>query len=288
MPIKNQKIFSHDSADLTYYVFLTPYHLPMPDYFDFHSHPHFDRYKDDRGEMLARMKDLNVWTIAVGTDSRQSKDALQFARQHDSIFATVGLHPADNTKESFDASAYEKLVTDEKVVMVGECGLDYYHEKDPHEQARQRKEFEKQIDFAVLHGKPLMLHVRDAQNDALDMLASKKREYGEELKGNAHFFTSTPEIAKRYYELDFTTSFPGVITFTSDYDDTVRYAPKDMILSETDSPYAAPVPHRGKRNEPAYVVEVVKRIAELRHEDLETLKKQLVLNAFRMLSLRHE
>lgn len=253
----------------------------MTEYFDFHSHIHFKKFTDDIDEVLARMREKNVGTIVVGTDIEQSRQALAFAQRHDGVFATVGLHPADNTKETFDEEVYKELVSDSNVVMVGECGLDYFHEKDESEQARQRKEFEKQIDFAVLHEKPMMLHIREAHKDGLDMLRSKKKEYGDRLRGNAHFFTEGPEIAKQYYELDFTTSFPGVITFTSDCNETVKYAPKDMILSETDAPYAAPVPHRGKRNEPVFVIEVVKKIAELRGEDLETTKKQLIENVSR-------
>jgi len=255
----------------------------IPSYFDFHSHIHFDRFKDDRDEVLSRMKEKNVWTIVVGTDIEQSKKALSFAQEHDGVFATIGLHPADNKKEHFDASKYLEMVSDENVVMVGECGLDYFRIKDEGEQARQRKEFEKQIDFAVKHNKPIMLHIRDAHKDGLDMLKSKKKEYGDKLRGNAHFFTEGPDIAKQYYELDFTTSFPGVITFTHDYDDTVMYAPKDMILSETDAPYAAPVPHRGKRNEPVFVIDVVKKMAELRGEDVVSLKAQLIQNANRFI-----
>ncbi len=251
----------------------------MPEYFDFHSHIHFDKFAGDIDEVLQRMKDNNVWTIVVGTDINHSQHALKFAQEHDGVFATVGLHPADNTSEQFDQSNYSDLVQDSKVVMVGECGLDYFHIKEESEQKRQRDEFEKQIDFAVECNKPLMLHIRDAHSDGLDILRAKKKEYGNKLRGNTHFFTAGPDIAKQYYELDFTTSFPGVITFTHDYDETVKYAPKDMILSETDSPYATPVPHRGKRNEPSYVIEVVKKMAELRGDDLETLKKQLVTNA---------
>lgn len=253
----------------------------MPEYFDFHSHIHFEKFADDIDEVLLRMREKNIGTIVVGTDEKQSRDAVAFARKHEGVSATVGLHPADNKKESFDEKLYEELLSDENVVMVGECGLDYFHEKDEGEQARQRKEFERQIDFAVRHDKPMMLHIRDAHEDGLDMLKSKKKEYGDKLRGNAHFFTEGPEIAKQYYELDFTTSFPGVITFTHDYDETVKYAPKDMILSETDSPYAAPVPHRGKRNEPVFVIDVVEKMAELRGENVEELKKQIIKNTSR-------
>ena len=253
------------------------------EYFDFHSHIHFEKFADDIDEVFARMREKNVWTITVGTDKKQSEEALEFAQKHDGVFATIGLHPADNTKESFDEDFYSKLISDENVVMVGECGLDYFHVKEDAEQARQRKEFEKQIDFAVLHDKPMMLHIREAHKDGLDILRSKKKEYGDKLRGNAHFFTEGPDIAKQYYELDFTTSFPGVITFTHDYDETVKYAPRDMILSETDSPYAAPVPHRGKRCEPVFVIDVVEKMAELRGEDIEDLKVQLIVNTARFI-----
>lgn len=262
----------------------------MPEYFDFHSHIHFAQYDKDRAEVLERMKEKNIWTIVVGTDEKESKGALALAQENDGVFATVGLHPclpagtaADNTKESFDENFYSQLISNEKVVMVGECGLDYFHEKEEEGRKRQRNEFEKQIEFAVAHGKPLMLHIRDAHEDALSLLKSKKKEYGDKLRGNTHFFTEGVNTAKQYYELDFTTSFPGVITFTYDYDETVKYAPKNMILSETDSPYAAPVPHRGKRNEPTFVIEVVKKIAELRGEKIESFKKQLVKNALRII-----
>jgi TatD DNase family protein len=257
----------------------------MPDYFDVHSHIAYARYDNDRDAVLARMREKNIWTITVGTDKKESKEAVEYARKNEGIFATIGLHPADNTKESFDASWYGSLIADPKVVMVGECGLDYFHEKTDEGKKRQKNEFEKQIEFAVAHDKPLMLHIRDAHKDALEILSAKKKEYGERLRGNAHFFTETPETAKSYYELGFTTSFPGVITFTHDYDDTVKYAPKDLILAETDSPYATPVPHRGKRNEPTYVIEVVEHIAKLRGEPLEEVKKQLVKNAFQLLGL---
>lgn len=264
----------------------------MPDYFDIHSHIACSKFDADRDEVLARMREHNIWTISIGTDQKESVEAVEYARAHDGIFATVGLHPADNVTESFDAVFYEKFMSDPKVLFVGECGLDYFHEKTDEGKKRQRNEFEKQIEFAVLHNKPLMLHIRDlpsqgrgAHEDALSLLTAKKKEYGDKLRGNVHFFTETQEIAKRYYELDFTTSFPGVITFTHEYDDTVKYAPKDLILSETDSPYVAPVPHRGKRNEPTFVVEVVKHIAKLRGEDLEETKHQLVKNAFTLLSL---
>ncbi|MBI2120264.1 MAG: TatD family hydrolase [Parcubacteria group bacterium] len=157
---------------------------------------------------------------------------------------------------------------------------------------RQSAVFESQLELAVSLDKPLMIHCRNAHADMLDILASKKKEHGEKLRGNIHFFSEGSETAKKYFDLDFTISFTGVITFARDYDETVRYAPLDLILSETDCPYVAPVPYRGKRNEPAYVIEVVKKIAAIRSscrsEDFETVREQLVKNAFRVFGIRNE
>ncbi|MAF59579.1 MAG: TatD family hydrolase [Candidatus Pacebacteria bacterium] len=256
------------------------------EYVDIHCHLAFKRYKDDLDEVLKRMREAKVFAVTIGTDLPHSKVAVELAGKHDDIYATVGLHPADNEKEVFETSNYEQFMRDSNVVMVGECGLDYYHEKEEEGRKRQRDEFEKQIEFAVLHDKPLMLHIRDAHDDAIEILSSKKKEHGEKIRGNSHFFTASKEIAKKYYELNFSTSFPGVITFTKDYDETVKYAPSDLILSETDAPYAAPVPYRGKRNEPSYVIEVVKRIAEIRGENIEDLKRQILENAEKLTGLR--
>ena len=127
-----------------------------------------------------------------------------------------------------------------------------------------------------------MLHCRNAHEEILQILESKKKEYGEKLWGNSHFFSAGKDIAKRYLDIGFSISFTGVITFVSAYDEALRFAPLDMIMSETDAPFVAPVPYRGKRNEPIYVEEVVKRIAEVRKEEFEIVKKTLVSNAFRV------
>jgi TatD DNase family protein len=136
-----------------------------------------------------------------------------------------------------------------------------------------------------------MLHVRpsagtqNAHEDALDILESIHKREGDRLRGNTHFFTGSLPIAMRYWDLGFTTAFPGVITFTDEYDEVVKAAPKTMILSETDAPYASPEPHRGRRNEPVYVIETIRRMAELRNEPQEDLERQLVENALRVFNI---
>lgn len=258
-------------------------------YFDTHSHLNFPQYADDRDAVLERMEELGVWTITVGTAWHTSEEATWLAEKHKHIFATIGVHPTDST-ENFDGSKYQTLLTP-KVVGVGECGFDYFRKAKADVYAHQRMVFEAQIDFAIEHDLPLMLHVRasrgtqDAHEDALALLSDKQKTHGERVRGNAHFFTGSCEIAKHYWDMGFSIAVPGVITFTSDYNDVVREAPPTMLLSETDAPYAAPEPYRGKRNEPSYVVEIVKAIAKIREEKEEEVRDQLFHNACRVFNI---
>jgi TatD DNase family protein len=256
------------------------------EYFDIHSHFNDQAFDIDLSEMIEQTQNANIGTIVVGTDRKLSKKAVEIAAKTKGFYAAVGLHPTD-TDEEWDDEFFQNLVTKDKVVAVGECGLDYYNMKEdtPEERRRQRQVFESQLELAVKHNKPLMIHCRDAHGDLLPILESKKREYGDKLRGNVHFFTASTEIAKRYFDLNFTISFTGVLTFTHDYDDVVKFAPSNMIMAETDAPYVAPVPYRGKRNVSLYVSEVVKKIAQLRGQTLERTKKDLVENAVRVFAL---
>jgi TatD DNase family protein len=275
-------------------------------FFDLHSHLHDTAYHHDKDEVIAEMKSYGVGSITVGTDLALSKEAVALAEQHDNLYATVGLHPADNVTEEFDEQAFEALLLSKKVVGVGECGLDYHYienffERDKAEKGllhdreeeakRQQRIFKQQVEFACKHNLPLMLHGRpskksmDAYEDMLSILEHAKKEYGIKLRGNAHFFVGTIEIAKRFVDIGFTMSFSGVITFTKEYDDVVRYLPITMIHAETDSPYATPAPFRGKRNSPMYVQEIVAKIAVLRREPFEEIRTQLLENAKRVFDL---
>lgn len=262
----------------------------MPEYFDTHSHVHFPEFDADRDAVLSRMREKNVWTIAVGVGLETSKGAVEIAGSNADIWATIGVHPTD-TDEGFNGEEYEKLLT-ERVVAIGECGLDYYRTPREGIFERQKEVFEAQIAFAAEHNLPLMLHVRpskgsdDAHDDALKLLLAAREKYGDAVRGNAHFFTGSLMSAKRYWALGFTTAFPGVITFAKECEEVVREAPGELILSETDAPYASPVPHRGERNQPAYVIDTAEAIARIRGEDLEILKKRLVSNAFRVFGIK--
>lgn len=198
------------------------------------------------------------------------------------VYASVGLHPTKScgaSFEEFDYEYYKQLAGDPKVVAIGECGLDYYRLSEETKE-KQKESFERQIILSLEVGKPLMLHIRDAYEDALDVLRAHKG-----AQGNVHFFAGSLSVAKQFLDLGFTLSFTGVITFTHDYDDVIKNMPLARILSETDAPYVAPVPHRGKRNEPAYVALVAKQIAAIRGEDEHKVYASLVQNARRVFDI---
>ena len=258
----------------------------MPQYFDIHCHLDDEKYELDRQEVFDRLKESDTWAITIGTDNKSSKDAVTLAERNDGVFAVIGIHP--RYEQVFEENYFYELALSKKVVGVGECGLDYFKLEEnifDAEKRRQLSVFEAQIAFAVDRGLPLMLHCRDAYSDVLDVLESKAKEYGEKLKGNAHFFAGNLSIAKRLWTLGFSTSFTGVITFARDYDEIIKMAPKGLLMSETDAPYVAPVPYRGKRNEPVYVCEVAHKIAEIRGEDKGEVKRYLVENALKAFSL---
>jgi TatD DNase family protein len=192
--------------------------------------------------------------------------------------------------EVFDKEAYLKLLKDPKVVALGECGLDYFHLKEESIE-KQKQALIEQIKLANEVSKPLMLHVRNgstgspqvipnAYTDVLEIL----KKYAK-VKGDIHFFAGSLEEAKGFLDFGFTLSFTGVITFTHDYDEVIKNTPLDMIMSETDAPYVAPVPYRGKRNEPSYVKEVVKKIAEIKNLPEEEVASAIMANAKRIFGI---
>ncbi|PIP55608.1 MAG: hydrolase TatD [Candidatus Zambryskibacteria bacterium CG22_combo_CG10-13_8_21_14_all_42_17] len=255
----------------------------MPRYFDIHSHLNFPDKWDNFEEVLKRLKDTETYTIVVGTDFKSSKMAVDLAQNHEEIYACIGVHPVDDPHQTFEREKFDELVKHPKVVAIGECGMDFFHTDKDIDYNRQKKLFLNQVNFALDYDKPIMIHARDAYEELLEILEPIKKEAGSKFRGNVHFFAGSPDIAQRFFNMGFSISFTGVITFTRDYDYTIRTSPLNMIMSETDAPYVAPVPHRGKRNEPSYVSEVVKRIAEIRGEDEEKVRVALVNNALSMI-----
>ncbi|MFA6898051.1 MAG: TatD family hydrolase, partial [Candidatus Paceibacterota bacterium] len=212
-----------------------------------------------------------------------SAEVVELAHKYESMFATVGQHPSPHgVADEFDYDFYKKLASDPKVVAIGECGLDYFHAE---RLAFQKGIFEKQIDLAIEFGKPLMLHVRNGKSESAYLEALEILKAKSALKADFHFFAGSWEEAKAILAAGFYISFDGPITFARNYDEVIKNAPLDRIMSETDAPFATPAPYRGKRNEPLYVVEVVKKIAEIRGEDFEKVRAQLVQNTKTFFSL---
>lgn len=262
----------------------------MIQYIDIHSHLNFKEYDGDREEVIQRMKEEGVATITIGTSLETSRSAVALSNQHENIFACVGIHPNDDEESmgTIDTKILEELIQDPKVVAVGECGMDFGRdgkmdgispEDFDNKKEKQQKLFEEQIKLAVKYGKPLMIHARNSNAAIIKILKTYKEEAGEKLRGNAHFFTGTVEEAKQYFELGFSISFTGVITFTHDYDEVIKSTPLGSLHAETDSPFVSPVPFRGRRNDPVKVIEVVKTMAKIKEIPLEELKKALLSNA---------
>jgi len=261
----------------------------MYKYFDTHSHIHGKEFDADRGEVLARMRALSIGTVTIGTGLKESEAAVALAEKETDVWASVGLHPADDPQEKFDIAPYRVLAVHPKVVAIGECGLDYFRLEGEvsEEKKRQKDLFKEHLALAREVGKPLVIHCRpglgtmDAHEDLLALFEAEK----DIPTGAIHFFTGTLEVALRYVALGFYISFPGVITFKGEFDSVIRGLPLERLLVETDSPYAAPAPFRGKRNEPALVKETAGYLGSLREEGVETALSALVENAGKLFRL---
>jgi TatD DNase family protein len=250
------------------------------EFFDSHSHLNLEDFDLDKNEVIEKMREDRVGTLTVGTGFQTSAEAVRLSKENQNLYACIGLHPNEVENEIFDKEKYTEFLG-QKTVCVGECGLDYFRSNNKKE---QEVEFRKQIDFAIENDLPLMLHIRpskgtmDAYGDTLTILEEYKNSAGEKLRGQAHFFAGDIAIAQRFLNLGFYISFTGVITFTKDYDEVLKFVSIDKILTETDSPFVAPIPHRGHRCEPQYVIEIYKKIAELKEISLENLTNQIKNN----------
>ena len=241
--------------------------------FDSHCHLQMPQFDADRAEVLARMKERGMGAVVIGTDFEGSKEGLALAKQHDFLWASVGCHP--NHTGDFDISIFRELAADPKVVAIGECGLDYFRSGGTDEErAAQKVRFEKQIELAQKLGKALVIHCRNAHDDCSSVLQNTRMTTPMIM----HFFTGSGELAQKYLNLGCYLSFPGPITYTTMYDDSVRVCPLERMLIETDSPFAAPVPYRGKRNEPVYVEQVAAKIAQIKGLTTEEVAAQTAHN----------
>lgn len=250
-------------------------------FIDSHCHIDFPDFTEGTAPLLDNMRSAGVsHALCVSVNLERLPGILALAEAHDNIYASVGVHPDHEDAAEPDVATLLKLAAHPKVVAIGETGLDYFH------QVResvdwQRERFRIHIRAARACGKPLIIHTRNAAEDTLAIMAE---EGADEVGGVMHCFTESQTVAQAALAMGFHISFSGIVTFKSaaDLREVARQVPVDRLLIETDSPYLAPVPHRGKRNEPAYVRHVGELIAELRGMSPDELGEATSRNFFRL------
>lgn len=248
---------------------------------DTHAHLADEAFDKDRSEVIQRAKEAGLGRIVlIGCDVEGARKALELASTDDLFDVAIGFHPEGVLEDRDEVSMFE-LMKDPKVKLIGEIGLDFYWDKDPDHHALQEVLFIKQIDWANQLNKPISIHMRDASKRSYDILKTHPVKRG----GVMHCFSGSVEMAKEYIKLGFYISLAGPVTFKNAHipKDVAKAIPLETLLIETDSPYLAPHPLRGKRNESAYVVETAKVIAELRGIALEELEHHLEVNYRRLI-----
>ena len=251
-------------------------------FIDTHAHLCDEKFDEDRVEVIARAAEAGVaQIISMGDTMAASAQVVADAEQYPALYAAVGVHP-ESACVLTDAERAQLLAwaNHPKVVAIGEIGLDYYWEKDPQVRAVQREMFVTQLDIARAAGLPVCIHDREAHGDTLAML----RTEGQGVTGVLHCYSGSLEMARALWKMGYYIGIDGPLTFknAAKLPDIVREAPRERLLIETDSPYLAPVPRRGKRNEPAYVAFVAAKIAELREESVEEVAAYTTENARRL------
>ena len=268
-------------------------------FFDTHAHVNFKDFKDDADEVIRRSLDAETWMVLVGSEYKTSNRALTHANKYEKgVYAAVGLHPVHleeqvvenkdengdykfvTRAEEFNYDSYEKLAKFEKVVAIGEIGLDYYH-LDPTKdiglaKRKQQEVFLKQLLLARNLDLPVIMHCRQAHDDLLGILQDFRKVYADFIPSNRpwgvlHCFSGDEDLAWKYFSLGLIVSFTGLVTFSKQWDDVLRKIPLDKFMIETDSPYMTPEPYRGQRNEPILVQYVAARIAEIRNTSLDNI-----------------
>lgn len=268
------------------------------EFFDTHTHVQFDVFDNFQDKVIERALKNKVGFINIGTNKITSQKAVILAEKYlnEPIYSSVGLHPihtfnsnfqddweiksSKNIKileENFDFDFYYKLALNDKVLAIGECGLDYYYVKNEESIKKQQLIFIEQIKLAFGIKKPLMIHCRNAYDDLI-LILNDYKNFLNQIPGVIHFFSGKKRHAKILLDLNFYFSFGGVITLTNSYYDLVKFLPIDRILTETDAPYVTPLKYKSKINEPLYVKEVLFKIAEIKRMDINNLKTQILIN----------
>ncbi|HEY5683601.1 MAG TPA: TatD family hydrolase [Sulfuricaulis sp.] len=245
---------------------------------DSHCHLNFDPLNSSLEEVIQRARDNGVgYMLCVSVTLETFPEIRAIAHNHPDIFASVGVHPNEREGREPSVDDLTSLADDERVVAIGETGLDYYRSQG--DMAWQQERFRLHIRAARQSGKPLIVHTREASEDTLRIMREEKAS---EAGGVMHCFTESLDVARQALDLDFHISFSGIVTFRNAeaLRDVAKKVPENRLLIETDSPYLAPVPHRGKINEPAYVRHVAQCLAEVRGMDIELIAQITTRNFF--------
>ena len=251
---------------------------------DSHCHLNYEGLADRQDEVLANARARGV-SAFLNISTRQSEwdDVIAVADRNEDVWATVGVHPHEaDAHPDLGSAALVSAASHSRVIAIGECGLDYYYDKS--DRAAQRDRFQAHIEAARQSGLPLVVHTRDAEDDTAEMLERAVKEGG--VTGVLHCFTGSAELARKGLDLGFHISLSGIVTFknAADLQEIAKWLPADRMLVETDSPFLAPVPHRGKTCEPAFVTDTAAFVAELREEEPDALADATTANFYRLFS----
>lgn len=258
----------------------------MVELIDTHCHLDEERFDGDLSDVIARAKAAGVRrmiTVGASGPMQANYDALRISAENDGIYATVGIHPHNaSTVTAAVIEELERLAAQPKVVAIGETGLDYYYDNSPRTQ--QQEALRLHVRLARRLRLPLVLHLRDAYDDAAMTLAE---EGAAEIGGVVHCFSGDRANARTFLDLGFDISFSGILTFKNadELRAVAALVPADRFMAETDAPFLAPIPHRGKRNEPAFVVHTVALLAQVRKQPIDTVAEAVNANAVRRFGL---
>ncbi len=268
-------------------------------FIDSHTHLFYPDFKDDVDEVIRRAEEADVnFFVVPGTSVETSKQAIALSERYENVFACVGIHPLDMAEADDSAlREIERLSEHKKVVAIGEIGLDYYYDTTPKD--KQQRMFHSQIEIAFRRNLPIVVHTRDSMDDAVSTVEDmiQKNEYWRSQqatsnsrfpapKGVFHCFSGDAQTARRLFMLGFLVSYPGIVTFkNSPAVETLKAIGYDHIMLETDSPYLTPAPHRGKRNEPMYIPQIGKKIAEICNATEKDVARTTSYNAKRLFNI---
>lgn len=252
---------------------------------DSHAHLDYPALAEDLPGVLARAKDAGVEkVISIGVKLSTQDGPRKIAEQHDNVWFSVGVHPheAGNEPQACDLDAFLKAADHPKCVAIGEAGLDYFYDNSPRQ--AQADSFRVQIEAARRLGVPIIVHARDADNDMADIIEDEMKKGP--FTGVLHCFSSGAGLARRALDVGFYLSFSGILTFNKaeEIREVAGFAPADRVLVETDAPFLAPVPHRGKSNEPAFTQHTLAKLADIRGESIEHMAATTTANTLRLFS----